>query len=221
MFLSRIPLLYVQNGRSNGFEVRYFCFCPKSNQNIWPSMRKIIAAINMTLDGFCDHTAVSPDEAVHAHYGELLKNAGTALYGRKTYLLMEFWKGLAEQPSGEKSMDDFAMNMDAIPKVVFSRTLRSVDWKSARVATRSLEAEAQALREEDGGNILVCSRSLIIALINEGLVDEFQLMVHPVVARKGLPLFDELADGVVLKLTKTQTFASGAVLLYYAPSTQA
>jgi dihydrofolate reductase len=183
-------------------------------------MRKIIAAINMTLDGFCDHTAVSPDEAVHDHYGELLKNAGAALYGRKTYLLMEFWKGLVENPSGEKSMDDFAMNMDAIPKIVFSRTLKSVDWKSARVATRDLEAETMALREEDGKDILVGSRSVIIALLNLGLVDEFQLMVHPVVARQGLPLFDKLEDGVILKLTKTQTFASGAILLYYAPSKQ-
>lgn len=183
-------------------------------------MRKIIAAINMTLDGFCDHTAVSPDEAVHDHYGELLKSAGTALYGRKTYLLMEFWKGLVEHPSGEKSMDDFAMNIDAIPKVVFSRTLQSVDWKSARVATRDLETETLALREEDGGDILVGSRSLIIALMNLGLVDEFQLMIHPVVARKGLRLFDDLADGVVLKLIKTHSFDSGALLLYYAPSKQ-
>lgn len=181
-------------------------------------MRKIIAAFNMTLDGFCDHTAVSPDEAVHDHYGELLKKAGTALYGRKTYLLMEYWKDLAEHPSGEKSMDDFAKNMDAISKVVFSRTLQSVDWKSAKLATRDLEMETLALREEEGGDILVGSRSLIIALINLGLVDEFQLMVHPVVARKGLPLFDQLADGVILKLTNTQTFPSGAVLLYYAPT---
>jgi dihydrofolate reductase len=181
-------------------------------------MRKIIAAINMTLDGFCDHTAVSPDEAVHDHYGELLRSAGVALYGRKTYLLMEFWKDLAEHPSGEKSMDDFALQMDAIPKVVFSRTLQHVDWKSAKVAARDLETEALALREEDGRDILVGSRSLIIGLLNLGLVDEFQLMVHPVVARKGLPLFEELSDGVILKLTKTQTFASGAILHYYAPS---
>ena len=174
----------------------------------------------MTLDGFCDHTAISPDEAIHDHYGELLKNAGVALYGRKTYLLMEFWKGLAEHPSGEKSMDDFAMKMDAIPKIVFSRTLKQVDWKTAKVATRDLKTETQALREEDGGDMLVGSRSLIIALINLGLVDEFQLMVHPVVARKGLPLFDELADGVVLKLIRTHIFASGAILLYYAPSKQ-
>ncbi|MGV3602627.1 MAG: dihydrofolate reductase family protein [Dyadobacter fermentans] len=181
-------------------------------------MRKIIAAINMTLDGFCDHTAVSPDAAVHDHYGELLKNAGAALFGRKTYLLMEFWKGLVEEPSGEKSMDDFAKSIDGIPKIVFSRTLQSVDWKSAKVATRDLEAETRALREEDGSHILVCSRSLMIALMNAGLVDEFQLMVHPVVARQGLPLFDELDDDVVLTLTNTHTFGSGAVLLHYAPS---
>jgi len=183
-------------------------------------MRKIIAVINMTLDGFCDHTAISPDKAIHDHYGERLKNAGTALYGRKTYQLMEFWKGLAEHPSGEKTMDDFALNMDAIPKVVFSRTLQSVDWKSAQVASGELEAETISLREKPGGDILICSRSIIIALINLGLVDEFQLMVHPVVARKGLPLFDELADEVVLKLVKTHIFDSGAILLYYAPSKQ-
>jgi dihydrofolate reductase len=181
-------------------------------------MRKVIAAFNMTLDGFCDHTAVSPDEAVHDHYRELLKNAGVALYGRKTYLLMEFWKDLAEHASGNSSMDEFALSMDAIPKIVFSNSLKIVAWKSAKVAQHDLKTETLALREEEGADILIGSRSLIIALLNLGLIDEFQLMIHPVVARQGLPLFDKLHDGVVLTLIKTHTFASGAVLLYYAPS---
>ena len=61
-------------------------------------MRKVIAAINMTLDGFCDHTAIDPDEEIHQHYSDMLDNAGTVLYGRITYQLMEFWKTLAEKP---------------------------------------------------------------------------------------------------------------------------
>jgi dihydrofolate reductase len=181
-------------------------------------MRKVIAAINMTLDGYCDHTAVSPDDAVHDHYAELLKKGGVALYGRKTYLLMEFWKDLAENPSGDRSMDDFAKTMDAIPKIVFSNTLAGVDWKSANIATRDLKTETLALRKEVGGDILVGSRSLMIALLNLGLVDEFQLMIHPVVARQGLPLFVKLHDEVKLELKNTFTFTCGAILLFYAPS---
>ncbi|MCZ7615761.1 MAG: hypothetical protein M5T52_19985 [Ignavibacteriaceae bacterium] len=72
-------------------------------------MRKIIAAINMTLDGFCDHTAIIPDEEIHQHYADLLSNADAVLYGRITYQLMQFWQTLIKNPSGEKSMDDFAV----------------------------------------------------------------------------------------------------------------
>jgi dihydrofolate reductase len=98
-------------------------------------MKKVIAAINMTLDGFCDHTAIIPDEEIHQHYADLLRNAGSILYGRITYQLMEFWRDLVKNPSGEKAMDDFAIVMDKIPKIVFSNTLKSVDptgigWQS-------------------------------------------------------------------------------------------
>jgi len=86
-------------------------------------MRKVIAAINMTLDGFCDHTAISPDEEIHQHYADLLDSADVILYGRITYQLMQFWQPLITNPSGEKSMDDFALAIDKIPKIVFSHTL--------------------------------------------------------------------------------------------------
>lgn len=178
-------------------------------------MGKLIAAINMTLDGFCDHTAVAPDGEVHQYYGDLLRSADIALYGRTTYELMEYWKTVVENPTGEKATDDFAVAMDRIPKVVFSRTLKSVDWESARIATRGLEEEVLALRQEPEKNILVGSRSLIISLINLGLVDELQFMVHPVLAGKGLPLFEMITDRKILKLVNTRTFVSGAVMLYY------
>ena len=88
-------------------------------------MRKIIAAINMTLDGYCDHTAITPGEEIHHHYAELLKNADAILYGRITYQLMQFWQTLVEKPSGEQSMDEFALAIDKVPKIVFSRTLEN------------------------------------------------------------------------------------------------
>ncbi|HRO45181.1 dihydrofolate reductase family protein [Agriterribacter sp.] len=181
-------------------------------------MRKIIAGINMTLDGFCDHTAIIPDEELHQHYADLLSNAGTILYGRITYQLMEYWPSVVKNPTGNKAMDEFAVIMDSIPKVVFSRTLNNVEWESATVAKRSLKEEVLSLRQQQGRDILVGSRSLIIALMKLGLVDEFQLCVHPVIAGNGLPLFENIHDRVMLKLLKTKTFGSGAVTLYYEPA---
>ena len=102
-------------------------------------MRKLIAAINMTLDGFCDHTAGLPDEEIHQHYTKLLGQGDVILYGRITYQLMEFWRTLLENPSEEKSMNDFATAIDKIPKIVFSHTLNKVHWKSATVAKRDLK----------------------------------------------------------------------------------
>jgi dihydrofolate reductase len=178
-------------------------------------MRKVIAAINMTLDGFCDHTAGIPDEEIHKHYADLLNNSDTVLYGRITYQLMEFWQTLIKNPSGEKSMDDFAIAIDKISKIVFSHKLKNVEWDSARLANRTIEQEVLELKQQSGRDILVGSRSLIIQLMKLNLVDEYQLCVHPVVAGSGLPLFENVNDRTILKLIKTKTFSGGAVTLYY------
>ena len=181
-------------------------------------MRKVIAAINMTLDGFCDHTAGIPDEEIHQHYTELLNEEDAILYGRITYQLMEYWKPLVKNPSGEKTMDDFAMAIDKIPKIVFSHTLKNVEWESAKLAKRPIEEEVLALKQQPGRDILVGSRSLIIHLMKLNLIDEYQLCVHPVVAGGGLPLFENINDRTILKLIKTKTFRGGAVTLYYEPT---
>jgi dihydrofolate reductase len=190
-------------------------------------MRKIIAAINMTLDGFCDHTAGIPDEELHQHYADLLSNADTILYGRITYQLMEYWRTLLENPSDEKSMNDFAIAIDKIPKIVFSHTLKNVEWESAKLANRDLEEEVLELKQSSpasGGSgskdILVGSRSLIIQLMNLNLIDEFQICIHPVVEGKGLPLFDKIKDRTIFKLLKTKIFGSGAIVIYYEPIRQ-
>lgn len=180
-------------------------------------MRKLVAAINMTINGFCDHTAIIPDDELHQHYTNLLANADTILYGRITYQLMEYWKTLLKNPSGEKSMDEFAVTIDNIQKIVFSNTLKHTQWKSALLANKALEEEVLDLRNKFGKDILVGSRSLIIQLINLNLIDEFQLCVHPVLVGKGLPLFDKIKDRTMFKLIKTKTFGSGAIVLYYEP----
>ena len=178
-------------------------------------MRKIIAAINLTLDGFCDHTAITPDEEVHDHYTDLLMGADAILYGRITYQLMQYWQPFLVNPSGEKSMDDFALSMDKVPKIVFSHTLKETGWDSAQLSDQSVEAAVLRLREEPGKDVLVGSRSIIIQLMNLNLIDEYQFCVHPVVAGSGLPLFENVTDRTVLKLTKTKIFDGGAVILYY------
>jgi len=172
----------------------------------------------MTIDGFCDHTAVDPDDEIHQHYADLLDSADLVLYGRTTYQLMQFWQGLAKNPSGEKFMDDFALSMDRIRKIVFSHTLTATDWDTATIADRPIEEIVPTLKLEAGGDILVGSPSLIVQLMNLNLIDEYQLCVHPVVAGSGLPLFRDIKERSLLKLCRTKTFDAGAIILYYEPA---
>lgn len=182
-------------------------------------MRKLIAAINMTLDGFCDHTAITPDEEIHQHYTHLLENAGLILYGKTTYQLMQFWQTLLKNPSDDDAMNDFAQAIDKIPKLVFSHTLKTTDWNSAKLAGQSLEEAVQEQRQQPGKDILVGSRSLILQLMQRNLIDEYQLCIHPVVAGSGLPLFENINHRTIFKRIKTKQFRGGAVLLYYEPTT--
>jgi dihydrofolate reductase len=179
-------------------------------------MGKIVGAINMTLDGFCDHTSMIADDEIHQHYTELLKNSGTVLYGRITYQLMEYWRTVLEKPTGNRSFDEFAVVIDRIPKIVFSKTLHTVDWPSAHISQKSLKEEVEILRQKEGQDILAGSRTMIVTLLDLGLIDELQLMVQPIIAGKGLPLFENINQSKKLKLLKIKTFnSSGSVCLYY------
>ena len=184
-------------------------------------MRKLIAAMNMTLDGFCDHTAMIADEEIHEHYNDLLRNAGTLIYGRITYQLMEsHWPTVVKNPTGNKPMDDFAVLIDDIPKIVYSRTLKNVDWKNSTLKKEIIKEEIIALKQSRNGgskNIVVGSPSLIVALAQLGVVDEYQLGVQPTILGNGLPLFKNIRDRIDLKLLKTKTFGCGAIMHYYEP----
>ena len=181
-------------------------------------MRKLIAAINMTVDGFCDHTASTPDDEILQHYNELLRDADTLLFGRITYQLMEsYWPSLVKNPTGNKPMDEFAILIDNISKIVYSRTLQLVDWKNTQLKKEVVKEEVLALKQQAGNNILAGSRSLILALMHLDVIDEYQLTVQPIVLGNGLPLFKNITDRLNLKLLKTKTFGCGAVTLYYEP----
>jgi dihydrofolate reductase len=183
------------------------------------NMRKIIAAINMTLDGFCDHTAGIADDELHEHYNELLRSAGTLLYGRITYQLMEsYWPTVVKNPTGNKPEDEFAVLIENIPKIVFSRTLKDVDWKNTKLKKEVVKAEISELKHQADKDILVGSPGLIAAFTQLGLIDEYQLAVHPIILGKGLPLFKNIKDRINLKLLKTKTFGSGVTVLYYEPA---
>ena len=180
-------------------------------------MRKLIAAMNMTLDGYCDHTAMNADDEIHDHYTGLLRTADTIIHGRISYQLMEYWRSVVENPTGNKAADEFAVVIDNIHKIVYSRTLDSVDWKRTEIKREIVKEEIQELKRLEGKSILVGSPSMIIAFAKLGLVDEFQISVHPAVVGTGLQLFKNISDRIDLKLLKTKTFDCGAVALYYEP----
>ena len=172
----------------------------------------------MTLDGFCDHTAIVPDDEILLHYADLLCKADSILYGKITYQLMEYWQEVLESPAGNKAMDEFALVIDKIPKIVFSHTLKNINWKSARLAKQDLKNEVLELKQQSGKDILIGSRSLILQLMKLNLIDEYQFCVHPVVVGSGLPLFENINHRTIFKLIKTKTLSGGAVILYYVPA---
>jgi dihydrofolate reductase len=179
-------------------------------------MSKLIAAMNMTLDGFCDHTAMIADNEIHQHYTELLNGADTLIYGRITYQLMEYWRSVVENPTGNKSTDDFAVSIDNISKIVYSRTLEGVDWRNTELKREIVKEEIVELKQQAGKDILVGSPGLIVSFGKLGEIDEYQIGVQPTVIGSGLPLFKNISDRIDLKLLKTKTFGCGALMLYYA-----
>lgn len=130
---------------------------------------------------------------------------------------MQYWQTLLKNPSGEKTADDFAKAIDRVPKIVFSHTLRNTGWETAEMAAKPIEELVRELKQQPGNDIFVGSRSLIIQLMNLNLIDELQLCIQPVIAGKGLSLFENIKERTVLRLKKTKVFENGAIILYYEP----
>lgn len=160
------------------------------------------------------------DEELHNHYSDLLNNSGILLYGRTTYQLMQVWQTLLENPSEKKSMNDFAVSLDKVEKLIFSNTLKETGWNTAKLANRPLDEEVLELKQKSGKDIFIGSRSLINQLLNSNLIDEFQICIHPVVEGQGLLLFDQIKERIFLKLLKTKSLTSGAAVFYYEPTNE-
>jgi len=183
-------------------------------------MRKVIFAINLTLDGCCDHTKSTGSDEVLDYHRQLLRDVDVLVYGRKTYQLMvPFWPDVAKQHSGETSaMNQFAQAFDSVNSIiVFSRTLDTAESTNTRIVSANLKEEILKLKQEPGKDILTGGVSLPSQLIELGLVDEFRFVVHPIVVGEGRRLLDDvsLPEKLQLRLVESQLFASGGVALRY------
>ncbi len=182
-------------------------------------MRNVIYAINVTIDGCCDHTKFNPDEDLHEHYTHLLRDdAGLLVYGRKTYQLMvPYWPDIAKSQSETKADIEFARAFDSLDRVVFSRSLGSAEDKKTRIVRSNLRDEIFKLKQEPGKNILVGGVDVPSQLTELGLIDEYRIVIAPIIAGEGRRLFEgvKLPEKYRLKLVESKTFKSGSVALRY------
>jgi dihydrofolate reductase len=181
-------------------------------------MRPLRYSINVTLDGCCDHRAIVPDEDLHRHAAEGIARADALLLGRVTYEMMEAaWRPSAAgtRPAWiTEWMLPFAKAIDAAKKYVVSSTLERVDW-NADLVRGDLEKSVQQLKREPGKGLFVGGVTLARALAELGLIDEYELIVHPRLAGHGPTLFAGLARPIDLKLVSQHEFRSGAVARGY------
>jgi dihydrofolate reductase len=178
-------------------------------------MRPLRYSINITLDGCCDHRAIIPDEDLHRHATENLDRADALLFGRVTYEMMETaFRPPAQTGARPEWMEPFARTIDAAKKYVVSSTLDRVDW-NAELVLGDLEKAVQQLKQESGKGLLVGGVKLPQALAELGLIDEYELVVHPRLAGHGPTLFAGLSKRVDLRLVGRLEFGSGAVAMRY------
>ena len=181
-------------------------------------MRNVIYAINLTLDGCCDHTKFNPDEELLEHYMHLLREVDLLVYGRKTYQLMvPYWPDVAKDHSSTKEDREFAQAFDSKKTVVFSRSLDSVEGQNTRIVRTNLRDEILKLKQEQGKDILVGGVDIPSQLIELGLVDEYRFVVQPIIAGEGRRLMEgvSLPERLKLKLVESKIFKSGSVALRY------
>jgi len=181
-------------------------------------MRKLIFAINITVDGCCDHTKIIPADDLFEYFMELTRAADLQVFGRKTYeLMVPYWPNVAKDPSATKQDREFAEAFDSLKKVVFSRSLGNVEDRNTRIVRANLHDEIVKLKQEPGKDILVGGVDIPSQLMELGLVDEYCFAISPVIAGEGRRLLEgvSLRETLHLKLVESKTFESGSVVLRY------
>jgi len=187
-------------------------------------MRKIITTTWVTLDGFIagpneEMDWVIVDEEMGTYEDDLVSAADTLLLGRVTYQSFAgSWPHVPDNPNASEGEKAYARKLNAMRKIVFSKTLPTVEWNNSSLVKEVLPEDITKLKQEPGRDMLIYgSASIVRTLTNHGLIDEYQLLVHPVVLGSGKPLFQDIRDRRKLQLVKTKTFSSGVVGLYYQP----
>lgn len=183
-------------------------------------MRPLRYSINFTLDGCCDHRVGIPDAELHQYTADILARADALILGRITYDMMESaWRPIAESGVLPEGMPEwtrpFAETIHAAKKYVVSDTLARVDWNAELVRRRDLEETVRRLKQEPGKGLYVGGVTMPTALMEAGLIDEFEFFVHPRIAGHGPYLFGGLSKLADLKLVGRKEFGSGVVSLRY------
>ncbi|HEU5439394.1 MAG TPA: dihydrofolate reductase family protein [Ktedonobacterales bacterium] len=193
-------------------------------------MPRIITTTWVTLDGFIagpkgemDWVGRFYDEAMGRYETDLVNAADTLLLGRVTYeSFAGSWPHVPDNPDVSEGEKAYARRLNAMRKVVVSRSLDRAEWNNSTLLREVTPEAVEQLKREPGGDIVIYgSASLVSALTNLGLIDEYQVLVHPVVLGGGKPLFGDVNGQVTLKLVNTKTHPSGVVLLTYQPGTAA
>ena len=180
-------------------------------------MRPLRYSINVTLDGCCDHRAGIADQDLHRHVTQAIAQADALLFGRVTYEMMQdAWRGPAALAARPEWTHPFARTIDAAKKYVVSTTLPQVDW-NAELVRGDLAQAVQQLKQQPGKGLFTGGLKLPLALAELGLIDEYELVVHPRIAGHGPKLFDGLSKYVDLKLVDRVELPSGAVAMRYEP----
>ncbi|HST40667.1 MAG TPA: dihydrofolate reductase family protein [Conexibacter sp.] len=183
-------------------------------------MRKLTYGMNMSLDGYiaapgADLGWTVPCDELFQWWSDRVGAAGLALYGRKLWEGMSsHWPTADQQPGATPAEIEYARRWQAMPKVVFSSTISTVDW-NARLVTGDAVAEITRLKAEDGGPIDIAGATLAAAAMRAGLIDEYVIVTHPVLVGGGTPFFTALDEWVKLTLVETRRFPNGALLTRY------
>ena len=186
-------------------------------------MRKLVVFNQVTLDGYFSGVngdiswahKDDKDAEWDAFVADNASGGGLLLFGRITYELMaSYWP----TPLATESDPVVAERMNRLPKVVFSRTLDKASWNNTKLVKGGMAAEVRKMKEETGeGMAILGSGSIVSQLAQEDLIDEYQIVVNPVVLGKGRTMFDSIKEALALKRTRTRAFGNGSVLLCYEP----
>jgi dihydrofolate reductase len=186
-------------------------------------MRKLVVFSQVTLDGYFAGTngdmswahKDKQDAEWNAFVADNAKGGGVLLFGRITYELMtSYWPS----PLAAKNDPVVAERMNSLQKVVFSRTLDKASWSNTKLVKSDMAAEIRKMKKESGEDMAILgSGSIVSQLAQDSLIDEYQIVVNPIVLGKGRTIFDGVKEKLALKLTKTRTFGNGNAFLCYEP----